>query len=472
MNEIFDLRISEPKLKVLNPFFSSVMQLSNVSSLKSNHKCTLPPQVPLLHHKKMRIHMKKLLLPILFFALSISLRAQIVTDSVQLGAGYTSQVFYQLAAQTKTSVPFAGPGGWDIGFQTTLMNASIISDENTIQVYKVPNADSIDYPTLDVSGYSSWTQLYNSDTSWNLGAFNTGESGYNFGWGIYDPNLYQVFGDSLFVLVKGSDVYKFWIRRKSSAGDYIIRYANVTAGGSDVNLTIPALSYLSKNFVYLDLDNPSPLDLEPASSDWDILFTHYLTDLPYVGQYPVTGVFSNTGVTVAKAFPVDVNTVSYTNYLSDFSTNLTAIGYDWKYFDMIYFQYVIEDSLVYFIKAKDNVIYSLRFTAFNNTDGVITFETEQLFTGINEVSGNLSEAAIYPNPSGTETTIVYDAKANDKVNALLFDISGREVMKTSFEAHQGLNHETLSLPDLNSGIYHLVLDSRGQKINLKVMVAR
>jgi len=88
------------------------------------------------------------------------------------------------------------------------------------------------------------------------------------------------------------------------------------------------------------------------------------------------------------------------------------------------------------------------------------------------VDGNLAQAIAYPNPSGGQTTIVYNAKANAKVSAQLFDVSGREVMETSFEAYQGLNHETLSFPALSQGMYHLVLNAGGHKINLKVTVAQ
>lgn len=394
-----------------------------------------------------------------------------------MGAGYTNQIFYQLGLQTKTHVLFAGPGGWDIGFQTTLMNASIINDGNTVKVYKVPNADSSQYATLDVTNYASWPQLYNTDTSWNKGAFNVQadpSNYFDFGWGIYDPspNVHAVFGDSLFVLEKGGDVYKFWVRKKTATGDYIIRYANITAGWPDVNLTIPAAAYSSKNFVYLNLDNQVPMDLEPLSDDWDILFTHYDTPLPYVGYYPVTGVFSNTGVTVAKAYPVDLSAVSYADYVDLLSTNLSAIGWDWKFFDMNTFQYSIVDSLIYFIKAKNNTIYSLRFTGFNDTTGTILFQTEQPLTGIGAEGSDISQAAVYPNPCSAQTNIVYDAKATTKVNAQLFDVSGRKVMQTFFEAHQGLNHETLLLPALSQGMYYLMLNTGNQTINLKMVVAQ
>lgn len=420
--------------------------------------------------------MKKLLLPIIFFALSLSLQAQVVNDSVQMGADYPNQVYYQLEMQTKTPVPFAGSGGWDIGFQTTLMNASIISDENTILVYKAPNADSSQYATLDTAGYASWPQLYNSDTTWDKGAFNMQadlSNPFDFGWGIYDFNTHAVYGDSLFVVEKGNDLYKLWIRKKTAAGDYIIRYANITSGGADIDLTIPAAAYSSKNFVYLNLENPATIDPEPVSIEWDILFTRYYTYIPFPGvYYPVIGVFSNTGVTAAKAYPVDVSTVSYTDYTGMLSPNLSAIGWDWKVFDMYIFQYYIVDSLIYFIKGKNNNIYSLRFTGFDDNTGTISFQTENFLTSVDEMNHDISQAVVYPNPSGTQTTIVYDAKTNAKVDAQLFDVSGRKVMQTFFVARQGLNHETISLPALSQGIYQLVLNTGTQKLNLKVVVAQ
>src|SRR5690242_19274701 len=112
--------------------------------------------------------MKKILLATTGFLLALNIKAQIVSDSVTMDAGYVNEVFYQLSTQSKTTVPFAD---WDIGFQTTLMDASVISDDNSILVYAVPGADSTAYPTLDVSAYATWTQLYNSDTSWAYGAF-------------------------------------------------------------------------------------------------------------------------------------------------------------------------------------------------------------------------------------------------------------------------------------------------------------
>ncbi|MCY7410125.1 MAG: hypothetical protein LH473_07620, partial [Chitinophagales bacterium] len=308
--------------------------------------------------------MKNILLFTLTILMVKSINAQVVSDSIHMNPGYTHQVFYQLSSQTKTHAPFNGAGGWDLGFEVTLMNAAVISNPNSIVVYKVPNGDSAKYASLSYAGYDSWEVLYNTDTSWEKGAFNiqaNSSNPFDFGWGTYDFTTHAVFGDSIYLIDKGGVLYKFWIRKKTATGDYIIRYADLTNGGSDVDVTIPAATYGTKNFVYFNIDNQSILDIEPATSDWDVVFNHYITQIPYLGAYPVTGVQSNFGVAVAKAYPVDVTTVSYLDYSSSLSKQLSVIGYDWKTYDFSINQYVLEDSLIYFVKSKNNAVNSLRF---------------------------------------------------------------------------------------------------------------
>ena len=159
--------------------------------------------------------MKQIILCTSFVFVLYNLNAQAVYDSVNMNPGYTKEVFYNFNDKAKTSVAFSS---WDIGFQTDFMNASIISNENSITVYSVPGADSTDYATLDVSDYSNWPILFNSDTSWSIGAFNDGENlaTWDFGWGIYDFNVtHEVYGNKIFVLDKGGELFKFWIRKKN-----------------------------------------------------------------------------------------------------------------------------------------------------------------------------------------------------------------------------------------------------------------
>ena len=55
--------------------------------------------------------MKKLLLLNLAVISAISLHAQVITEQVDLGAGYVNQVYYGLDNQTQTTV---SASSWDI----------------------------------------------------------------------------------------------------------------------------------------------------------------------------------------------------------------------------------------------------------------------------------------------------------------------------------------------------------------------
>jgi len=424
--------------------------------------------------------MKKIVLLLVGFFLLNQTRAQVVDDQVDLGAGYVNQVFYNLNTTQNT----VAINTWDIGFSSAVMDASVISNANTITVYKISNADSNKYATITDTAGLALTVQYNSDTNWSKGAFNVNQdltNPFDFGWGIYNTTSYNVYGDTLYIIQKGTDFYKFWIRVKNGlTNTNVIRYAKLD-GSPDVDLTIPMSSYATKNFVYLNLDNPTPIDLEPASSDWHLLFTHYMTDIPGLGPYPVTGVLNNliilplsgpSGTEVAEASHVDVGAVSFTDYSTAYKTNISEIGYDWKYFDMNVFQYFLEDSLIYFVKIPGGSIYSLMFTGFDNTTGIIDFQTEQLLTGINDLNGDITQASVYPNPATDQTTVVYDAKKNTNVTAVLSDLTGREVMRNEFAAKGGLNSENVKLPKLAAGIYHLTLNAGEQHVSMKVVVSQ
>src|SRR5262245_30226059 len=116
--------------------------------------------------------MKQIVLLLTGFFLLNQVRAQVVEDQVNLGAGYVYQVFYNLN-QVQSTVAV---NTWDLGFCSTLMDAAVISNANTTTVYKVANADSSKYATImDTTGLALTVQ-YNSDTNWYKGAFNVNQN--------------------------------------------------------------------------------------------------------------------------------------------------------------------------------------------------------------------------------------------------------------------------------------------------------
>lgn len=395
------------------------------------------------------------------------------TASAVMGPGYANEVFWKLQSGMSGQ---ASINSWELAFRMGLQNSSIfINSANGVSLYQVPNTDISGWATLDTAGLNTWPQLFNSDTSWEFGAFDRSTTVFpDFGWGVYDMTTHVVNGDSLFILKLGTSNYKkLWIVKKDF-GNWTFRYANLD-NTNDQTVTLNATDYPDKNFAYYSVTNSTPLNLEPDNSNWDLLFTRYVTLLPPDNMpYLVTGVLSNAGVAVARAANVDVNTAEANDYSNAYVNSISAIGYDWKYFDMNSSQYVIVDSLCYFVKLADGSIYKLVFTDFEGSStGVISWSQTDLVSSVSNLNLALSAAAVYPNPVHDRLQLVFDAKSSlNEVRLILNDVNGREVFSTDFPAASGINQRSFQLPELPVGLYLLALKSGNDEVHLKVMIAQ
>ncbi|MEZ5083046.1 MAG: hypothetical protein R2750_06320 [Bacteroidales bacterium] len=231
----------------------------------------------------------------LFFTSLISSKAigQMQQDSVEMGPGYANDIYYSMQDGFISSVDRKN---WDLGFYTSAWSAGIIiNDGNGAELYLYPNADTSGWMSVDTTGLSTWTVLYNSVDDCEMGAFNINEKGHpDYGWGVYNTINHDVVGDSLYIikLMNGSDAMykKLWIERKISIQNtYIFKYADLD-GSNEHQETLVATPYTSKNFIYYSLQTNEVLDREPNSDSWDILFTKYNTILEEGSPYIVTGV--------------------------------------------------------------------------------------------------------------------------------------------------------------------------------------
>jgi hypothetical protein len=421
--------------------------------------------------------MKKLILSAALASLAGAASSQtVIADSVYLGTSYANNVWYSLANDSVGAQP---KNNWDLAFETATMPGVGILLNTAIgdRLYAYPKSDTSGWATVDTSGLSTWKPRFNSDKNWSFGAFNQTFNGFDVGWGGYDINTHIITGDSIFIvkLVNGSTTtWKKIIIQDLTAGTFHFKFADLN-GANTVTQSASKGGYASKNLFYYNMTTNTYIDREPATANWDLWFGQY-SDSVTTSQgnpSPVTGVLANTGVQLAKVYPV-ANKATYTDYASaTFSDMINTIGYDWKPF--VNGVYSIKDSTVYFVKSKDGSIWKLLFTGFGGSaDGKIAFTKQRLLgASIPVVNGNTpATLAVYPNPAqGQNATLVYSFEQRlYNASVVVTDMAGRSVFTSQLESAAGLH--TLQLPTaaLPSGLYNITLNTAAGRVQQKLSV--
>lgn len=418
--------------------------------------------------------MKKLILLSSVFFAALTASGQAVIDTVSIGAGYINQNYYKLSTGAENVL---STSEWDLGFQTGIMSGGVWVNNVSAAVYTYPAgiANNASFTAnWDTTGYAtSWQGLYNPQSSWDLGAFNTTANGtpFDYGWGIYQGGpTHNVLGDSLYLFVKGSTFKKLWIVAKISLENkYIIRHANLD-GSADETDTLSFNSVLNKNMGYFAFDGANVFSREPNITDWDLLFTRYngVFAPPF---NKVTGVLSNPNIQVAEVNGVaDVTTFEDTTGVT-WSGVLDAIGDDWKTPPPPV--WVIKDSLVYFV-LRGPELWKLVFTGFGgNSNGNFIFTKELLSTTIGVNENPVTNAVIYPNPltDGNQLTLVYSLanRASDAAYTI-FDLAGKMVTREQINGETGLHTQAVNTANLAPGMYmvNLTVDNATQTLKLIV----
>ena len=407
---------------------------------------------------------KTLLSLTLFSALAFTSKAQVVIDTVSVGAGYSNQKWYSLQNDEQGT---QAKDNWDIAFEISGYAASILGNvqKANFAVYKAPYSVA-QYSTVDTAGISTWPLLYNSDTTWTVGAFNRGAISSNpndLGWGVYNSSTHIITGDSCFVIKLSATSFKKIKVIDLNGGVYNFEYSNIDGTNPQVQ-SITKSNYTGKNFAYFDLTNNVAVDREPVSANWDLTFVKYISFVPPSGTpYGVTGVLSNKGVTVAQADNV-TSPATYNSWTAHtFNTAINTIGYDWKEINMSTFAWDIKMDTVYFVKSKIGDIWKLRFTKFTgSSSGNFILSKEKLSSvGLQDLKGNVSQVSLYPNPStGNTTTLLFATETElSNVSISIIDMAGRVVSTEQTSVKTGLKKVELNTGSLNSGVYFIQLNA-------------
>ncbi len=401
--------------------------------------------------------MKKILLSVISLWTVCSLNAQ-VSDVVSTSGGANS-VYYSLEnGIVKTSANT----GWDLAFNIDLFVANIrINGSGGVEVYAYPDGDTSDFMTLDTANLDNWPRLYNSVENWDKGAFNANATSnvFDFGWGVYNPGVNTVVGDSILV-VKTSlgDLKKIWVKSLTSGG-YTFKYSNID--NSDMVEKFVALSgYSNKNYFYYSLDNDVILDREPPKADWDFVATKYEEFQTFQqAYYGVTGVLTSKEVSTREARNTDVTTAEWPDFTDELAMNV--MGADWKSFNMSTFSYDIEEDLSYFVTDKVGDIWQVIFTDYvGGASGDISFTKEKISAvSIDEANG--IKVGLYPNPAKDQVTFLYDNLTAINASITIQDLQGKVVYSNDFKG-EGFNQLTVDVSFLDAGIYNVVINSENR----------
>ncbi|HSN49812.1 MAG TPA: T9SS type A sorting domain-containing protein [Bacteroidales bacterium] len=405
-----------------------------------------------------------LFLVILFTVNHASAQGTLRADSISMGPGYASEVYYSMAnGNVKTVLR----DQWDIAFRTGIMSSSILTNDGTgVTLYTYPKADTAGWATVDTSGLFSWPQMFNDPNDWENGAFSRNAKGHpDYGWGIYNQQTHNLTGDSIFIIqLRDGSFKKLWIRMKHSSADtYDFRYANLD-GTNDQTISLNLTTYQSVDFYGYDLKNNVEVDFQPAKDSWDILFTKYKginTGLPYT----VTGVLSNDKLMVKRVAGVPW---SFNNWWqNEYDSTRSVIGYDWKTFDGT--GYSVDDSLVFFIQNKAGDIYKLYFTKFEGSaTGKVVFNIGKVSSvGIQDQKPLETGLSVFPNPAGeTITVATADLPQGDLIT--LMNLSGQVIQQKKPAGTQ----TTFDVSKINPGIYFIRLVSPQGTTSKKIIISR
>jgi len=403
--------------------------------------------------------MKKALL----FAGMILMAAGLIAQEekeVITGAGYANDVYYSLEDGTVTTVQ---RDNWDIGIITGVYSVSILANNGSdVELYTYSKGDTANWADLDTTGMV-WKAMYNSLESWDEGAFSSNATGHpDYGWGIYSSAI--ITGDSLYVIKTISGAYKKLaiVEKVAMSNTWEFKYANLD-GTEEMVVNLNANDYPDPSFVYYSLDSMKLVEREPATAEWDLLFTKYFD---YTIPYSVTGVLANEDhILLQEVRESGMDQSTHNSYEeADFSSEISVIGYDWKELNFETFQYEMIDTVVYYVKAygeTDSTYYKIYFTAFSGSmaDGKYTFMQEKLIGVSNWTPEAVQLLEVYPNPASDQLNVLMDYEGEIRISVI--DITGR-LLQSSTYVSGGFNTQTLNISDLDPGLFFIRLEAGAQ----------
>ena len=411
---------------------------------------------------------KQLLLISALAASTLTSSAQVVSDSVTMGSGYSNQVFYQLSTGNKT---IANAADWDLQFFSSLFSASIrVNSGFDVELYAAASSDTSNFTTATLDT-SSLTILRDGYATWETDAFTSQATGHpNYGWGAYQ-GLGNLLGLKVYAIKLTSGVFKkIWIKEFKTSGTITFTVADLD-GSNSFTKTISRSAYSAKRHFYYDVENDSIYDSEPGKTDWELVFRKY-SDQAGPQYYNVTGALTNDGLAIAQ-----VNNTSIADAQANWNTHtydstINIIGYDWKSFNMGTFSWDITDSLSFIMKDYTGDVYQLVFTGTSGSSTGKMYFTKELFSTVSlEENSPVMNVGVFPNPANSFLTVNFElTDASVSTQIRIIDMNGRLVKTIANNfMNSGVNQITTDISDLTQGVYFLQIIAGNKSITKRVV---
>jgi len=428
--------------------------------------------------------MKKNLFTILFLAsIASKLFAQSITttDSLSMTIGTAVDVYYNLQTGKKDTV---NNRNWHLAFAVrnaqpptkTMQAATVLINEGRGVSLFETNKTLADWNTFDTTGWNTWKPAYNSDSSWDVGAFNknrdTAQS-FDYGWGMYNMTSRNVSGSKIYLIAVDNaqnpfgtptNFRKICIQKIVYDTQWVFTISKLD--GTDSNtVTINKKDFSGKLFAYYNMNANIVIDREPIpANQWNLLFTRYkalVTLGPTTIMYPVMGVLQNMNT---KAYKLTGSSAFTANYdTMKFIPKIRTIDWDWKVITTSPGEWPIVDTTVFFTKNANqiNKIKFTRYYAASDRQVIVFNKTKYDALAVNEAIKNKLQVSVYPNPANENLFVALDSKTKT-AQITISDLSGKTIINTNL-----LNQNNIDISGLKVGMYMLTVSTENGSETVK-----
>jgi hypothetical protein len=281
----------------------------------------------------------------------------VTTATVDMDPLYKYQVYFSL--RTNSEVGRNEKTVWDLGFESSADGYHVVlNGAASMFAMSVANATFEQVSIADTVGFAfnrKWDSFTGSLDSTAMGDWRSAKPVYIIDRGFDEKGRARGWS-KVQVLSVSSTSYRMRVAKPDGTDERIIEIAK----DSTYNLS------------FLSLSSGLRVTVEPPRDAWDIAlsqYTYVFYDMDPPVPYLVTGcVLNRFGTSAYEDTTTSFESTTIATVKPDqLSSDITSIGYDWKYFDGS--KYTVRANN-YIIRDSRGLLYKFHFTGFYNAAGI------------------------------------------------------------------------------------------------------